>query len=132
MEDFESQSMYVQWSALIVVLTRPLSALPGLYTINKFYPSILFSVESPDTSFNEGDENKLLSKVSSSSSSGITFFNTSAVKEISSLCTCIALLDTLFRRNANVTWEEKWTEENITWKRHENIDQYGMQWRDKV
>ena len=44
-----------------VGLTSALSALPGLYTINQFYPTILFSVESPDTIFKERDDNKLLS-----------------------------------------------------------------------
>lgn len=43
------------------MIANTLSELPGLYTINRFYPNILFSVESPDTEFKERDENKQLS-----------------------------------------------------------------------
>ena len=46
------------------------------------------------------------------------------MKDITSLCTCIALLDNIFKKDANVTSEEKWTEQNISWKKLENIDQY--------
>ena len=46
------------------------------------------------------------------------------MKDITSLCTCIALLDSIFKKDANVTSEEKWTEQNISWKKPENIDQY--------
>lgn len=112
-------------SLLIIVFTDTLSEIPGLFTINRFYPTILFSVESPDTIFKERDENKQLSKIHEWNviSIGITFFNTSAVKDITSLCTCIALLDNIFKKDANVTSEEKWTEQNISWKKPENIDQ---------
>ena len=53
---------------------------------------------------------------------GITYFNTRAVKDIPSLCTCIALLDTIFQRAADVESEEKWTEPNLSWRRPENVD----------
>ena len=36
--------------------------------------------------------------------------NTGAVKDVKSLCTCIALLDNSFRRFADVTVTEHWTE----------------------
>ena len=50
-------------SLFIIVFTDTLSEIPGLFTINRFYPTILFSVESPDTIFKERDENKQLSKI---------------------------------------------------------------------
>lgn len=61
---------------------------------------------------------------------GITYFNTRAVKDIPSLCTCIALLDTIFQRAADVESEEKWTEPNLSWKRPENVDvkTLGLHW----
>lgn len=43
------------------MITDTLSELPGLFTVNRFYPTILFSVESPDTIFKERDESKQLS-----------------------------------------------------------------------
>lgn len=43
---------------------------------------------------------------------------------MTSLCTCIALLDSIFRRDADVVSEEKWNEENVSWKNQENVDQY--------
>ena len=55
-------------------------------------------------------------------SAEITFFNTSAVKDIPSLCMCIALLDSLLRKCADVQWEESWTEEGVSWKKPEYID----------
>lgn len=42
---------------------------------------------------------------------------------MTSLCTCIALLDTLFRRGADVVSDEKWNEENVSWKNPGNVDQ---------
>ena len=46
------------------------------------------------------------------------------MKDITSLCTCMALVNSICKRDANVTSEEKWTEQNISWKKLENIDQY--------
>ncbi len=49
--------------------------------------------------------------------------NTGAVKDVKSLCTCIALLDNSFRRFADVTVSEQWTEPDMSYKTIGNIDQ---------
>ena len=91
-----------------------LNALPGLYVINRFYPTILFSIEMQNTEYDDHNDNRKL---------GITFFNTSAVKDIRSLCTCICYLDGMLQRVAEVKSEESWTEENISWQARQNVDQ---------
>ena len=50
--------------------------------------------------------------------------NTGAVKDVKSLCTCIALLATSFRRFADVTVTEHWTEPDMSFKAIGNIDQF--------
>lgn len=50
--------------------------------------------------------------------------NTGAVKDVKSLCTCIALLDNSFRRFADVTMTEHWTEPDMSFKAIGNIDQF--------
>ncbi|KAK8820543.1 hypothetical protein WA577_006603 [Blastocystis sp. JDR] len=90
-----------------------LNVLPYFHTINRFYPTVLFSLETSDTKYEDQNDHRTLS---------ITYFNTRAVKDIPSLCTCIALLDTIFQRAADVESEEKWTEPNLSWKRPENVD----------
>ena len=49
--------------------------------------------------------------------------NTGAVKDVKSLCTCIALLDNSFRRFSDVTVSEQWTEPDVSYKAIGNIDQ---------
>ena len=58
----------------------------------------------------------------SASSLGITFFDTSAIKDIRPLCTCIALMNGAFQHYHDVKCSENWTEGNISWKKQENID----------
>ena len=100
-----------------------LNLLPYFYTINRFYPTVLFSLETNDTKYEDQNDRRSLSGCCPEASRiGITYFNTSAVKDIPSLCTCIALLDTIFQRSADVESEEKWTEENQSWKQPENVD----------
>lgn len=53
---------------------------------------------------------------------GITFFNTGAVKDIRSLCTCVDLVNGSFRHYSDVKNTELWTERGISWKQRENID----------
>ena len=50
--------------------------------------------------------------------------NTGAVKDMKSLCTCIALLDNSSRRFADVTVTEHWTEPGMSFKTIGNIDQW--------
>ena len=100
-----------------------LNLLPYFYTINRFYPTVLFSLETNDTKYeDQNDRRSLSASCALTSQIGITYFNTSAVKDIPSLCTCIALLDTIFPRSADVESEEKWTEESQSWKQPENVD----------
>lgn len=55
---------------------------------------------------------------------GITFFNTSAIKDVRVLCTCIYLFNSSFQHFTESSNTELWTEKNISWKNQANIDLY--------
>ena len=87
-------------------------AIPGLFTIVHCCPTILFSLE---TNTNYGEKDTV-------SSVSITFFNTSAIKDIKPLCTCIALMNGSFQHYRDICHSESWTEKGVTWKDQDNID----------
>ena len=100
------------------------NSLPSLFTIVRHYPTVLFTLEN-NSDFEENTEAGKISKIIwKNSRVAITFMNTGAVKDVKSLCTCIALLDNSFRRFADVTMTEKWTEPDMSYKTIGNIDQY--------
>lgn len=98
--------------------------LPALYTIIKYYPTILFTLQN-DSDYQEDMNSSTICNITSLSSSlAITFMNTGAVKDTKSLCTCIALLDNSFRRFADVSVKEEWTDpKDMSFKTIGNIDQ---------
>lgn len=110
-----NNSLGGMWRAGLSVDQEPAAhAIPGLFTIAHFCPTVLFSLET-NTSYGEKD---------TVSSVSITFFNTSAIKDIKPLCTCIALMNGSFQHYRDVRNSESWTESNITWKSQDNIDTF--------
>lgn len=91
------------------------SVFPGLYTIIKHYPSILFTLGST-TDYSDNAETSPNGKII------ITFLNTSTVIGIKPLCTSVALMDNCFRRFAEVEVSESWSHGNQTWTAIGNID----------
>ena len=82
--------------------------------VNRFFPTILFSIETKETEYDDRNDSRRVC---------ITFFNTSAVKDIRSLCTCISFLDGMLQRVADVKSKEVWTEGHVSWQSRENVDQ---------
>ena len=116
LDSFNKNSIQVTvtWQLLDNTLERKQisNSLPSLYTIVKHYPTVLFTLENNS----DFEENTNIGKIT------ITFMNTGAVKDVKSLCTCIALLDNSFRRFADVTVSEQWTEPDMSYKTIGNID----------
>ena len=91
----------------------------------KYYPTILFTLQN-NSDYQETSPNSEISKLSCMlSPAAITLMNTDAVKDVKSLCTCIALLDNSFRRFAEVTVKENWTDlgSAMNYTKIGNIDQ---------
>ena len=82
--------------------------------MNRFYPTIFFSIETKETDYDDHNDSRQVC---------MTFFNTSAVKDIRSLCTCISFLDGMLQRVADVKSMESWTEGRVSWQSRENVDQ---------
>ena len=91
----------------------------------KHYPTVLFTLENNSDFEESSSAGKISSVFLHLSTAAITFMNTGAVKDVKSLCTCIALLDNSFRRFADVTVTEHWTEPDMSFKAIGNIDQFG-------
>ena len=105
--------------------------LPALYTIVKFYPTILFTLENNSDFQEDSNQSQICKPWISLLSIAITFTNTGAVRDTKSLCTCIALLDNSFRRFANVTVKEDWNHcsgdrNEMSFKKIGNADQYDI------
>ncbi|KAK8789954.1 hypothetical protein WA158_006734 [Blastocystis sp. Blastoise] len=92
--------------------------IPAFYTILKYYPNILFSIES-SSFFCEREKNAI-----APTSLSVTFTNTSSHRDQRGVATVVALIDNSLRRNYNVTFTEEWVSDpTMSWKNIGQIDQ---------
>lgn len=110
---------------IILVRSSKQFTLPSLYTIVKYYPTILFTLQNNSNYQEDTNDSQICNDLCIVWYVAITFMNTDAVKDTKSLCTCIALLDNSFRRFADVTVKENWTDcdSHMSFKTIGNTDQ---------
>lgn len=105
-------------------------AIPAFYTILKYYPNILFSIESTSYFCEKEESNDTPTSLCISvrvlnSCLAVTFINTSSHRDQRGVATVVALIDNSLRRNYNVTFSEEWVSDpTMSWKNIGQIDQY--------